>query len=233
MATAVKWLSHAGFLVSSPGGKMIFIDPWLTNNPLSPMTVDDVKAANIVLVTHDHFDHSADAAQIAKNTGAMVVAQPEVGAKFREQLGVPESQIVFGVGGMNIGGSIALEGITVTMVQAFHSSPTGTPCGYVVKLEDGTTIYHAGDTGIFSSMSLIGELYPLDLALLPIGSHFTMDSRQAAKAVALLKPKKVIPMHFKTFPILEQSADSFVEMVRNQMPRVEVVVLSPGEEHRL
>jgi len=232
MATSVKWLSHAGFLITSPGQKVILIDPWLTNNPVSPVSTADIKAANIVLVTHDHFDHSADAAQIAKNTGAMVVAQPEVGAKFREQLGVPEQQIVFGVGGMNIGGSINLEGITITMVQAFHSSPTGTPCGYVVRLEDGITVYHAGDTGIFSSMSLIGELYPLDLALLPIGSHFTMDSRQAARAVSLLKPKKVIPMHYKTFPVLEQSADSFVQMVRSQAPGVEVVVLSPGQEYK-
>jgi L-ascorbate metabolism protein UlaG (beta-lactamase superfamily) len=134
---------------------------------------------------------------------------------------------------MNIGGCATVEGITVTMVQAFHSSATGLPCGYLVKLEDGTTIYHAGDTGIFDSMRLLGELYPIDLALLPIGSVFTMDPYQAAKAVALLKPKKAIPMHYKTFPILEQSADNFVNLVNREAPQVEVVVLDPGQEYNL
>lgn len=231
MATSVKWLSHAGFLITSSGGKAIVIDPWLTHNPLSPMSAADIKVAKIVLLTHDHQDHSSDAVQIAKSTGATVVAQFEVSGRLREQGGLPESQTVNGMG-MNIGGSVTLDGITVTMVQAFHSSPFGTPCGYVVRLEDGTTIYHSGDTGIFESMKLIGELYPLDLALLPIGSVFTMDPYQAAKAVSLLKPKRVIPMHYKTFPFLEQSADSFVSLTRQQAPQAEVVVLSPGQEYK-
>lgn len=230
MATSVRWLGHAGFLVSSPRGKTILIDPWLTDNPISPVKVEDVKSADIVLVTHDHFDHAGDIVQIARNTGATVVAQPETEGRFRGELGLPESQILYGIG-MNIGGSVTLDGIVVTMVQALHSSSTGGTCGYVVQMEDGTTIYRSGDTGIFASMRLIGELYPLDLALLPIGSVFTMDSRQAAKAVSLLNPKRVIPMHYKTFPILAQSADDFVSLVQQETPEVEAVVLTPGQEY--
>ncbi len=117
------------------------------------------------------------------------------------------------------------------MTQALHSSETGVPTGYIIKLEDGTTIYHAGDTGIFKSMELLGELYNIDIALLPIGSCFTMDPLQAAHAVKMIKPKKVIPMHYKTFPILEQDASRFVSLVKEKAPDVEVIVLDPGQEY--
>ncbi len=162
----------------------------------------------------------------------MVIAQPETENRFRSELKLPDAQVLWGFG-LNTGGSAVVEGVTITMTQAFHSSATGSPCGYIIKLEDGTTIYHAGDTGIFDSMRLLGELYPIDLALLPIGSCFTMDPYQASKAVALLKPKKVMPMHYKTFPILEQSADKFVALVKKEAPKVEVIVLQPGQEYKL
>jgi L-ascorbate metabolism protein UlaG (beta-lactamase superfamily) len=232
MAKSIRWLGHASFIISSPGGKTVVIDPWIVDNPLCPLKLEDIKEAHLVLVSHDHFDHAGNAVDIARKTGATVIAQPETENRFRTELGLPDSQVLYSVG-MNIGGCATVEGITVTMVQAFHSSATGLPCGYVVKLEDGTTIYHAGDTGIFDSMRLLGELYPIDLALLPIGSVFTMDPYQAAKAVALLKPKKAIPMHYKTFPILEQSADNFVNLVNREAPQVEVVVLDPGQEYNL
>jgi L-ascorbate metabolism protein UlaG (beta-lactamase superfamily) len=231
MAKSIRWIGHAGFIISSPGGKTVVIDPWIVDNPLCPVKLEDIKEAHLVLVTHDHFDHASNAVDIAKKTGATVIAQPETENWFRSQLGLPESQVLYGFG-MNTGGSATVEGITVTMVQAFHSSGTGSPCGYLVKLEDGAIIYHAGDTGIFDSMKLLGELYPIDLALLPIGSVFTMDSYQAAKAVALLQPKKVIPMHYKTFPILEQSADNFVSLAKKEAPQVEIVVLEPGQEYK-
>ena len=232
MAKSIRWLGHASFIISSPGGKTVVIDPWIVDNPLCPLKLEDIKEAHLVLVSHDHFDHAGNAVDIARKTGATVIAQPETENRFRSELGLPDSQVLYGVG-MNTGGCATVEGITVTMVQAFHSSATGQPCGYLVKLEDGTTIYHAGDTGIFDSMRLLGELYPIDLALLPIGSVFTMDPYQAAKAVALLKPKKVVPMHYKTFPILEQSADNFVNLVNREAPQVEVVVLDPGQEYNL
>lgn len=228
----VKWLSHAGFQITSEEGKVILIDPWLEGNPLAPCGAKEIKTADLVLVTHDHFDHAGNAAQIAKNTGAVLVGMPETVERLSAEAGLPEGQIVFGMG-MNIGGTYRVDGIAVTMTQAFHSSRTGAPCGYIITLENGFTIYHAGDTGIFSAMKILGELYPLDLALLPIGGVFTMDPRQAAAAAKLLGAKKVVPMHYKTFPILVQEAAPFVEAVQKEAPEVEVVVLAPGEERLL
>ena len=233
MPKSIRWLSHAGFTVSTPGGKTIIIDPWIAGNPLCPVKLDEITTANIVLVTHDHFDHAGNAVDIATKTGATLVAQPELVNKFKSDFGLANERIVFGGTGMNIGGSATIEGVTITMTQAFHSSALGTPAGYIIKLEDGTVIYHAGDTGIFDSMRLFGELYGIELALLPIGSVFTMDPVQAAKALTLLKPKKAMPMHYKTFPILEQSADRFVELAKKEAPQVEVIVLEPGQEYTL
>jgi len=230
---SIRWLGHAGFIVSTPGGKTIIIDPWIVDNPLCPVKLDEVTAANIVLVTHDHSDHVGNAVDIVMKTGATLIAQPETVNRFKRDFGLVDDRIVFGGSGMNIGGSATIEGITITMTQAFHSSGTGTPSGYIIKLEDGTVIYHAGDTGIFDSMRLLGELYGIDLALLPIGSVFTMDYVQAVKALTLLKPKRVMPMHYKTFPILEQSVDRFVELAGKEAPEVEVIVLEPGQEYAL
>ena len=186
-----------------------------------------------VLITHDHFDHTGSAADIVKKTGATLVAAPETAAKFQSQMGIPAEKVIFWGYGMNIGGSAEVKGITVTMVQAFHSSETASPAGYIVKLENGVTVYHAGDTGIFESMRLLGELYKLDVALLPMGGVFTMDSFQASKALKLLRPKIAIPMHYKTFPILEQDASRFVELAQKEAPEVKVVVLEPGQEYSL
>lgn len=228
----VKWLAHAGFQITSGEGKVILIDPWLEGNPLAPCGVNDIKAADLVLVTHDHFDHAGNAAQIAKNTGATLVGMPETVGRLKTEAGLPDEQVVYGMG-MNIGGTYQAGGIAVTMTQAFHSSQTASPCGYIIKLENGFTIYHAGDTGIFASLQTLGELYPLDLALLPIGGVFTMDPQQAAVAVRLLKAKKVIPMHYKTFPILVQDAAPFITAAQKEAPGVEVIALAPGEEYTL
>ena len=155
---------------------------------------------------------------------------PETVGRLKEEAGVPDSQIVFGTG-MNIGGTVSSDGIAITMTQAFHSSQTGSPAGYLIRLEDGYTVYHAGDTGIFSSMKLLGELFHIDLALLPIGGVFTMDPKQASVAVKLLVANTVIPMHYKTFPILEQDTSSFTEIMRKEASGIEVVVLDPGQEY--
>src|SRR5690606_9055876 len=123
-----------------------------------------------------------------------------------------------------------LDGITVTMTDAYHSSETGTPAGYILTLEDGKVLYHAGDTGLHCNMATWGRLFNIDVALLPIGSVFTMDARQAVQALQMLKPKLAIPMHYRTCPILAQSADEFVRLAREQAPETEVRVLQPGEE---
>ncbi|MBC7105669.1 MAG: metal-dependent hydrolase [Firmicutes bacterium] len=226
----VKWLGHAGFVVTGAGGKTVVVDPWLEGNPLARDRVEDLPPAVAVLVTHDHFDHASDAARVVERTGATLVGMPETVRRIKEASGLPDERVVFGGFGMNVGGTALIEGVAVTMTQAVHSSETGAPAGYVVRFEDGFTFYHAGDTGVFAGMELLGRLYPLDLALLPIGGVFTMDARQAAAATALLRPRRVIPMHFRTFPILAQDASEFAALVRKEAPGVEVVVLEPGRE---
>ncbi len=228
---SLKWLGHAAFVVTSPAGRTLVFDPWIVDNPSCPITVDDINAADIVLVTHDHFDHAGSAADIVKKTGGILVAAPETASRFQAEMGVAPDNVVFGGSGMNIGGSAALNGITVTMTQAFHSSQSACAVGYVVRLEQGFTMYHAGDTGIFESMRLLGQLYPIDVALLPVGGVFTMDPFQAARALTLLKPRKAVPMHFGTFPVLEPDARRFVDLARKEAPEVDVIVLEPGREY--
>ena len=229
----VKWHGHASFQITSANGKNILIDPWFEGNPACVTALSDIKDIDYILVTHDHFDHMGQTVEIAKESNSTIVAIVETAAKLQAEMGVPPEQVVNGGFGMNIGGTVGLDGINVTMTQAFHSSETGQPTGYVIKLENGKTIYHAGDTGIFGTMATIGEMYPLDLALLPVGSCFTMDPYQAAHALTLLKPKVVIPMHYQTFPILEPDASSFESLAKEKAPDVEVVILNPGEEYTL
>ena len=228
--TKIRWLAHSAFQIITEEGKVIYIDPWI-ENPLSPVKLDDVKEATMVLVTHDHFDHVGQAVEIVKKTGALLVANVETARRLKGEFQIPDEKICYFGYGMNIGGNLLYEGITVIMTQAFHSSETGAPCGYIIKLEDGTTIYHAGDTGIFDSMKTFGELYGIDVAMLPVGSVFTMDALQAARASKMISPRLVIPMHYKTFPILLQDGKAFVDMVAREAPGLEVAVLNPGEEY--
>lgn len=224
----VRWLGHSAFSLKDASGKTVLVDPWLEGNPTAAEKASTVGKADFILVTHDHFDHVTDVPAIARETGATVVGIFEVAGALKEQ-GVPEAQLLNGGGGMNIGGTVELGGFSFTMTEARHSCSLGAPAGYVIRFPSGLTVYHSGDTGIFAGMSLIGELYPIDVALLPIGSVFTMDWRQAAKAVSMLRPKAVVPMHFGTFPILEPNADRFVAEVARIAPQTRVVVLKPGE----
>ena len=228
--TIIQWLGHSSFRITSPAGKIILIDPWVEGNPSAPVGLEEIDRADIILVTHDHFDHIGQAAELCKKTGALSIANVETAKRMQNELGVAPEKVIFGGFGMNIGGSAVVEGITVTMTQAFHSTASGAPAGYIVRMENGTTLYHAGDTGIFDTMSVLGKLYPIDVAMLPIGSVFTMDPVQAAYALTLLQPKCVIPMHFGTFPILEQDADAFREEAARRAPDTRVIVLKPGEK---
>jgi L-ascorbate metabolism protein UlaG (beta-lactamase superfamily) len=230
--TKITSLSHAGFRIETGGGKILYIDPWI-DNPLSPITLDDVNEANLVLVTHDHFDHVGQSAEIIKKTGALLVANVETARRMQDDFQIPEDKVCYFGYGMNIGGQLVYEGITIIMTQAFHSTETGAPCGYIITLENGTTLFHAGDTGIYDSMKTFGELYKIDLAMLPIGSVFTMDPIQAAWAAKMISPRVVIPMHYKTFPILVQEPSEFIDIAGREAPGVEVVVLNPGEEYTL
>lgn len=225
----IRWFGHSGFSIHDPGGKTVLVDPWLEGNPVAPAGAAGEIRGDLLLLTHDHFDHAGDAADLARRTGALVVAIFELASDLKSR-GVPEGQILHGGIGMNIGGTVVLDGVTVTMTEARHSCALGAPAGYVIRTPSGLTVYHAGDTGIFAGLSLIGELHPIDVALLPIGSVFTMDYRQAARAAAMLGARAVVPMHYGTFPILEPSADRFVAEMRRVAPDARVVVLAPGGE---
>ncbi|MGD9394819.1 MAG: metal-dependent hydrolase [Candidatus Thorarchaeota archaeon] len=217
----VTYLGHASFKIEEDG-KIVYVDPWLTG-PTSPITVDDVDKADIVLVTHDHGDHGyAEALGICKNTGATFVAINELAHKAG-------SQGVENIHTLNIGGSVNIGGVVVTLVQAFHSSGVGAPTGFIVRFPSGT-FYHAGDTGVFASMGLFSELYsPIDVAFLPIGSYFVMSIHQAALATKLLKPRNVIPMHYDTFPVIEANPEKFKHLVSETSPDTNVIIIKPGE----
>ncbi|MBS7636226.1 metal-dependent hydrolase [Candidatus Bathyarchaeota archaeon] len=219
----VTWLGHAAFKIEM-GGKTVLIDPWLDGNPASPVKASEIDRADIVYVTHDHGDHLGDAVNICKRTNATFVSTFELG-NYAGESGVKD------VVGLNIGGCAEVKGVKLYMVQAFHTCLRGAPTGVVVEA-GSKRVYHAGDTGLFGDMKLIGQLYKLDLALLPIGGYYTMGALEAAEAVRLLKPKAVVPMHYKTFPVLAQSAEEFIKKVKRRAPKVRVAVLNPGESYR-
>lgn len=219
--TEITWFGHSAFRISC-GGKHLFIDPFFT--PASTVTAETCGPADVVLVTHDHADHVGDAAAICARTGAMLGAI--VGTA--QGLGVPSAQLLNGIG-FNMGGTVEAAGFSITMTQAYHSSDSGAPAGYIIRTQDGKHIYHAGDTCIFSGMELWGRLYPIDMALLPVGGVFTMDAAQAAEACRLLGCKAVIPMHWGTFPVLAQNTDAFVKELVARAPQCRCARIKPGE----
>ena len=229
-AGRVTWLGHASFLIQSPEGVRVALDPFVANNPKFPKNFDYGRV-DVIAATHGHFDHFGDdAIVLAKSTGATVIGIYEL-ALFAASRGIEKTS------GMNKGGAQSLSGVEFRMVRADHSSGasagaavvyTGEPCGYVMSFEDGFRIYHAGDTNVFPGMALVGELYSPDLALLPIGDFYTMGPREAAKACELLKVLRVIPMHFGTFPALSGSPAAFREELKKRGLATEVVELEPG-----
>lgn len=228
---SVRWLGHAAFLIESADGARIAIDPFIGNNPMFPKGFE-YGALDVVAATHGHFDHfGTDGVELAKRSGATVVCIFEL-ALFCQTKGVEK------VSGMNKGGSQKVAGVEFRMVHAVHSSgtsaggdenPPSDPCGFVMTFPDGFTIYHAGDTNVFSDMALIGELYRPDLALLPIGDFYTMGPREAAKACELLGAPRVIPMHWGTFPALVGTPQALRDEIGKRGLATEVVELAPGE----
>lgn len=182
---------------------------------------------DLVLVTHDHSDHVGEAVEVCRRSGAMLGAIVGTAGKL-VAAGVPQAQILNGIG-FNMGGTVSHKGVNVTMTQAYHSSDSGAPAGYIVRMPDGLTVYHAGDTCVFSGMELWGRLYSIDVALLPVGGVFTMDARQAALACKLLGCKAVIPMHWGTFPVLAQNTAAFKEALQKQHLSCTCVDMGVGE----
>lgn len=226
MSTSITWHGHSNFQIACDGVSVL-IDPFFTHNPVCKTTWKDAQKPDLVLVTHDHGDHVGDAVAICKAHKAVcgcVVGTAETLVKA----GLPDELVPAGIG-FNVGGSIEVKGIRVTMTEAFHSSDSSVCTGFIITMPNGFRVYHAGDTGIFANMELLGSLYPLDLALLPIGGFFTMDGFQAAHAARLLKTKAVIPMHWGTFPVLAQNTDDFTTQLAVQAPGCRFIALAPGE----
>jgi L-ascorbate metabolism protein UlaG (beta-lactamase superfamily) len=226
--TKLTWLGHATFIVET-GGKRILIDPWVMGNPACPDELKDPGPIDAMLITHGHFDHISDAVELAGSTGAQVVAIAETCA----WLG---SKGVDNVIDMNIGGTVEVAGCRAHMTAAVHSCGItdgdrivygGSAAGYVLELEDGFKLYHSGDTAVFSDMALIGKLLEPDIALLPIGDHYTMGPRSAAEAVRLLGVRTVVPMHFGTFPVLVGTPDD-LRKEASDVAGLEVADLAPG-----
>lgn len=226
MQHQLTWHGHSNFQIQS-GGVNIIIDPFFEGNPVCSLGCAEITDPDLILITHDHGDHVGSTVEIAKSTGAHIAAVVGTALTFVEQ-GVPEEQIVNDIG-FNIGGSVQFKGVTITMTQAFHSSDTGVAVGYIITLEDGYTIYHAGDTCVFGDMEIWGRLYAIDLAVLPIGGLFTMDPRQAAYACRLLKCECVTPMHWGTFPVLEKNTGAFNRYLADEAPNTRMLEMTPGE----
>jgi L-ascorbate metabolism protein UlaG (beta-lactamase superfamily) len=225
MPTELTWLGHASWQVKT-AQHTILIDPFLDDSPTAPVKSDKVQA-DFILVSHGHYDHIADAAKIANRSGATVVSNYEITTWLTKQ-----HQVKNTVGG-NLGGGTMLPIGRVQLTLAFHSSSLpdgsngGNPCGFLLTLKEGPKIYFACDTALFSDMALIGR-GGLDVAVLPIGDLFTMGPDDALEAVKLLKPKRVVPSHFDTWPPIAQDAQKWAERVRAET-KSEPVVLRPGE----
>jgi L-ascorbate metabolism protein UlaG (beta-lactamase superfamily) len=224
----ITWLGHATVLVQTDKGTNILIDPFIAHNPKYPK--DFVLPAKIqyVLLTHGHGDHISDAVPVASKHGSTVVAIYEL-ADYVTGKGVTSTV------GMNLGGTVQLDDVAVTMVEAKHSAGAqdengthyvGVAAGYVLAIADGPVLYHAGDTAVFTDMKLIRELYKPELAMLPIGGHFTMGPKEAALAVDYLKPATVLPLHFGTFPPLTGTPEELIALVDDS---VHVIQCAPGD----
>ena len=246
--TKIHWYGQAAFRVETPSGGVILIDPWL-KVPTNPdkESIDKLTRVDYILVTHGHWDHIGDAVEIAKKTGAILVAPYGLQYNMKSVLGYPEKQATLATGG-NVGGTIDLPkaGAKVSLVNAVHGSElvppmvqpgagqhaaisSGNPVGYVLQVNDGPTIYHTGDTDVFTDMKLIAEFFKVDVMLAGIGGHFAMDPPRAAQAVEWVNPKQVIPMHFGTYPILAGTPAQFKAALEKRGLGGRMVEMKPGE----
>lgn len=227
----LTFMGHSTFKLKTPGGKNIIIDPWVMNNPACPDGLKKIKKLDIMVVTHAHFDHIGDAVSIGKEH------QPKVVGIYETCVWL-NSKGLENIMPMNKGGTQAVDGIKFTMVHADHSCGIqeddgsiiygGEAVGYIIELENGFRMYHAGDTAVFSDMKLIAEMYKPELAMIPIGDHFVMSPAEASHACRFLSAKYIVPMHYGTFPILTGTPEKLGELTKD-IKGMEIIALKPGE----
>lgn len=230
MAGSIRFLGHSFVEFTTSDNKVVLFDPWTKDdgNPACPLTIGEIERADLVLVSHDHFDHLGSAVSICNKTGALLGGAVQTVGRLMQE-GFNGKQVVNSGAGYNVGGGVELDWVRVVATPAFHSSDTACPLGAIVMAADGTTVYHAGDTALFGDMALYARLYPIDAAIVPIGGVFTMDAHQASEAVRMLNPKTAIPMHYASFSVVAPTADRFVEMCAEKAPHVRVIPLAAGE----
>lgn len=226
MPLPLTWLGHSAFRLDTPGGTRIYVDPWLTEGPTCPEHERAPERCDVIALTHGHGDHVGDAVALRKRFGCPVIAQVElrrwIAGQTGEEMDFAEAP--------NKGGTVTVGDVRITLTDANHSSSSpdggylGEPCGLVIAPDDGPTIYMAGDTNVFGDMALIGRVYQPDVAVLPIGDHFTMGPAEAAVAVELLGVRRVVPCHYGTFPVLTGTPDQLGALLGD----VEVLTPEPG-----
>lgn len=220
MTASVTLLGHATFRLTLSDERVILIDPWLVENPACPETLQEPDRCDMILLTHGHHDHIGDVASLVDRFDPIVVGNLDLCATLEKQIGKGRFS------GMNTGGTQTIDGLRVSLTQAVHSAGVGSPDGplyggtangVVVSIDGLASIYHAGDTDVFSDMKLIAQLFEPKVCILPIGDHFTMGAKGAALAAEFLQPTVIIPVHYKTFPVLDQSTDNFRQALSAEM----------------
>jgi len=230
MNTSVKafWLGHSAFKLESPSGKIIYIDPFLSQNPTAPESEKQPEGADYILLTHGHEDHVGDTLEIAKRTGCTVVAQVELSHLLKKH-GLDEDQRIE----FNKGGTVSFDDFSVTLVTANHSSSfggeyAGEAGGLVVSFKDDITFYHLGDTNIFGDLELYEDLYEPDVLAVPMGDHYTMGPKEAAYAVEMMSAEIAIPIHYGTFPVLTGKPEDFKSLTE-EISDTRVLIPEAGE----